>query len=213
MATFLLTFIGSIRDNILLGLDVNTIADDQVHDACRDALIHDFIVSLPGSYNTDVGSGGVALSGGQKQRISIARALVCNPRILLLDEATSSLDSESERLVQAALERAAKGRTLVVVAHRLSTVQNADVIFVLGEDGQILEKGSHLELLGKRGVYDQMVSFGNIRFGSPDLAMRSSQKMNSVRIRFLISSPMAHHAITLEYLVYIWGLAFSRCLP
>lgn len=115
-------------------------------------------MSLPEGYNTNIGSRGVTLSGGQKQRVAIARALIRNPDILLLDEATSSLDSESEKLVQAAFERAGKGRTMLVVAHRLATVQNADVIFVLGE-GKLLEKGNHQELLAKRGVYWQMVSF------------------------------------------------------
>jgi ATP-binding cassette subfamily B (MDR/TAP) protein 1 len=99
------------------------------------------------------------LSGGQKQRISIARALIRNPQILLLDEATSSLDSESEKQVQAAFERASKGRTMIVVAHRLATVQNADVIFVLGE-GKVLEKGSHAELLKNKAVYYNMVCLG-----------------------------------------------------
>jgi ABC-type multidrug transport system fused ATPase/permease subunit len=101
---------------------------------------------------------GVALSGGQKQRIAIARALIRDPKILLLDEATSSLDSESEKLVQAAFERAGKGRTMVVVAHRLATVQNADVIFVLGE-GKVLETGDHRSLLKNRGVYYEMVTY------------------------------------------------------
>lgn len=106
-----------------------------------------------------MGSKGVALSGGQKQRIAIARALLRKPRILLLDEATSSLDSESEKLVQKAFERAGEGRTMVVVAHRLATVQNADVIFVLGEgSGRVVERGNHGQLLGLRGVYWQMVS-------------------------------------------------------
>ncbi|EEQ35850.1 multidrug resistance protein [Microsporum canis CBS 113480] len=109
-------------------------------------------------YNTEVGQKGLALSGGQKQRICIARALIRNPQLLLLDEATSSLDSESEKLVQAAIERTAKGRTVLVVAHRLATVQNADVIFVFG-DGGIVESGSHHSLLKKRGVYYQMVCY------------------------------------------------------
>ncbi|KAL7935060.1 multidrug resistance-type transporter protein [Trichoderma chlorosporum] len=148
-------FQGTLRDNIILGVDEATVTDEQIHQACRDASIHDFIVSLPEGYNTNIGSRGVSLSGGQKQRVAIARALIRNPDILLLDEATSSLDSESEKLVQAAFERAGKGRTMVVVAHRLATVQNADVIFVLGE-GKLLEQGSHLELLKKKGVYWQM---------------------------------------------------------
>ncbi|KAH6709484.1 P-loop containing nucleoside triphosphate hydrolase protein [Leptodontidium sp. MPI-SDFR-AT-0119] len=149
-------FQGTIKENILLGVDEST-SSEKLHAACRDAEIHDFIMSLPDGYNTDVGNRGIALSGGQKQRISIARALIRDPQILLLDEATSSLDSESEKLVQAAFERAASGRTMVVVAHRLATVQNADVIFVLGE-GKVLETGDHSTLLRKRGVYYQMVS-------------------------------------------------------
>lgn len=147
-------FQGTIKENILLGVDEDTPLE-KLHQACRDAEIHDFISSLPEGYNTDVGNRGVALSGGQKQRIAIARALIRNPQILLLDEATSSLDSESEKLVQAAFERAGVGRTMVVVAHRLATVQNADVIFVLGE-GKVLETGDHQTLLKKRGIYHQM---------------------------------------------------------
>ncbi|OLN86256.1 Multidrug resistance protein pgp-1 [Colletotrichum chlorophyti] len=148
-------FQGTIRENICLGVDPGTVSDERLHQVCRDAAIHDFIVSLPEGYNTDTGSKGLSLSGGQKQRIAIARALIRDPRVLLLDEATSSLDSESEKLVQAAFERAAKGRTMICVAHRLATVQNADVIFVLGE-GRLLEKGTHHELLKMQGVYWQM---------------------------------------------------------
>ncbi|KAJ4236078.1 hypothetical protein NW759_001157 [Fusarium solani] len=148
-------FQGTIRENILLGVDPSSITDEQLHKVCRDASIHDFIVSLPEGYNTNIGSRGVSLSGGQKQRVAIARALIRDPKVLLLDEATSSLDSESEKLVQAAFERASEGRTMLVVAHRLATVQNADVIFVLG-DGQLLEQGSHAELLKQRGVYWHM---------------------------------------------------------
>lgn len=149
-------FQGTIRENILLGVDEDT-PSERLYSVCRDAEIHDFISSLPEGYNTDVGTRGIALSGGQKQRIAIARALIRDPKIILLDEATSSLDSESEKLVQAAFERAGKGRTMVVVAHRLATVQNADVIFVLGE-GKVLETGTHQSLLKQRGVYYQMVS-------------------------------------------------------
>jgi len=149
-------FQGTIKQNVLLGVREST-PDEELYQACRNAEIHDFITSLPEGYNTDVGTKGVSLSGGQKQRLAIARALIRDPKILLLDEATSSLDSESEKLVQASFERASKGRTMVVVAHRLASVQNADVIFVLGE-GQVLEKGDHNSLLRKRGVYYQMVS-------------------------------------------------------
>ncbi|KAH7191273.1 putative ABC-type multidrug transport system [Fusarium oxysporum] len=148
-------FQGSLRENILLGVDESTVTDERLHQVCREASIHDFIASLPEGYNTHIGSRGVTLSGGQRQRVAIARALMRDPDILLLDEATSSLDSESEKLVQAAFERAGKGRTMLAVAHRLATVQNADVIFVLG-DGKLLEKGNHHDLLAKRGVYWQM---------------------------------------------------------
>lgn len=152
-------FQGTVRENILLAVDEGSATEEDLHQACRDAEIHDFITSLPEGYGTDIGSKGVALSGGQKQRIAIARALIRKPRILLLDEATSSLDSESEKLVQGAFERAGMGRTMVVVAHRLATVQNADVIFVLGNAGngaRVLEQGSHAELVARRGVYYQM---------------------------------------------------------
>lgn len=179
-------FQGTLRENILLGVDPETITDEQLHTACRDASIHDFIVSLPDGYNTDVGSKGVSLSGGQKQRVAIARALIRNPRVLLLDEATSSLDSESEKLVQAAFERAGKGRTMVVVAHRLATVQNADVIFVLGE-GKLLEKGSHAELLKAKGVYWNMVGFFFLSFLSLSHICHESSAANV--FRFTVPEP------------------------
>ncbi|KPM39347.1 Multidrug resistance protein 1A [Neonectria ditissima] len=149
-------FRGSVRDNILFGVaDPSSVSDERIHEVCRDAFIHDFIVSLPEGYNTDVGHKGVSMSGGQKQRIAIARALVRNPKILLLDEATSALDSESEQVVQAAFERARSGRTMVAVAHRLSTIQSADVIFVF-DQGNVVEKGTHGELISKQGVYYEM---------------------------------------------------------
>lgn len=149
-------FNGTIRENILLGVDPDTVSDEELEQVCRDAEIHDFVSSLPEGYNTKVGIRGVLLSGGQKQRISIARALVRNPRLLLLDEATSNLDSETEKLVQGVFERTKKSRTMIVVAHRLATIQNADIIFVVG-DGQVLESGTHTTLLQKRGVYHSMV--------------------------------------------------------
>ncbi|KAI1266691.1 ABC transporter-like protein [Xylariaceae sp. FL1019] len=148
-------FDGTIQENILLGVDPETVTEDCLHSICRDAGIHDFIKSLPDGYNTKAGLKGVLLSGGQKQRINIARALIRNPRLLLLDEATSNLDSETEKQVQEVLERTKSNRTMIVIAHRLATVQNADVIFVLG-DGHVLEKGTHEELLQKRGVYSSM---------------------------------------------------------
>ncbi|KAL0944423.1 ABC transporter [Colletotrichum truncatum] len=149
-------FRGTVRDNILFGIsDPASISEEIIHEVCRDAFIHDFIISLPDGYNTDVGLKGVSMSGGQKQRIAIARALIRDPKILLLDEATSALDSESEKTVQAAFERARDGRTMIAVAHRLSTIQNADVIFVFSE-GRVVEKGTHNELITKQGVYWEM---------------------------------------------------------
>lgn len=149
---------GTLRDNILLGWpgDESEVTDDMIHDVAKKANIHDFIMSLPDGYNTISGSRGTLLSGGQKQRIAIARALIRNPKVLLLDEATSALDSESERVVQAALDEAAKGRTTIAVAHRLSTIQKADVIYVF-EDGRIVEKGNHAMLLAKKGRYSELV--------------------------------------------------------
>lgn len=179
-------FQGTLRENILLGVDPATVTDEQLHAACREAFIHDFIVSLPDGYNTNIGSRGVSLSGGQKQRVSIARALIRDPQVLLLDEATSALDSESERLIQNAFESAGKGRTMIAVAHRLATVQNADVIFVLGE-GKLLEKGSHAELLKMRGVYYQMVSYHSLFSPTPYPALRFCNILmglsNSVNLR------------------------------
>jgi ABC-type multidrug transport system fused ATPase/permease subunit len=151
-------FRGSIRDNILFGVaDPDSVTDEQIYQVCRDAFIHEFIISLPEGYNTDVGHKGVSMSGGQKQRIAIARALIRDPKLLLLDEATSALDSESEKVVAAAIDKARDGRTVISVAHRLSTVQNADVIFVF-DNGRVVEKGSHTELINRQGIYWEMVS-------------------------------------------------------
>lgn len=149
-------FDGSLRENIMIGVDDDLVTEEQMFQACRDAEIHDFIISLPDGYSTEVGTRGVLLSGGQKQRLAIARALIRNPRLLLLDEATSNLDVETEKAVQAVFEKNKKNRTMIVVAHRLATVQNADIIFVLA-DGRVMEKGNHAALLRQKGIYYQMV--------------------------------------------------------
>ncbi|KAK5999049.1 ABC multidrug transporter atrD [Cladobotryum mycophilum] len=147
---------GTIRENILLGTSEGEVTEDELEHACKEANIYDFIISLPDGFNTIVGSKGGLLSGGQKQRIAIARALIRNPKILLLDEATSALDTESEHIVQAALDKAAKGRTTIAVAHRLSTIQKADIIYVF-DQGRVVESGSHSELMRKNGRYAELV--------------------------------------------------------
>lgn len=152
---------GTIRENILLGTDRDNILEEDIVQCCKDANIHDFIISLPGGLDTLVGSKGCMLSGGQKQRVAIARALLRNPKILLLDEATSALDSESEKVVQAALDAAAAGRTTIAVAHRLSTVEKADMICVLNQ-GQIIESGTHDELMQRKGLYFEFVNLQSL---------------------------------------------------
>jgi subfamily B ATP-binding cassette protein MsbA len=146
-------FSDTVRDNIAYGMP--GASDEQIFAAARMAAAHDFIVDLPEGYNTLVGENGLKLSGGQRQRISIARAFLRNTPILLLDEATSALDANSERLVQAALTHLQKGRTTVVVAHRLSTIMEADIIFVISQ-GQILESGNHASLLAQNGAYTRL---------------------------------------------------------
>jgi ATP-binding cassette subfamily B protein len=130
-------------------------ADQEVIEACKAANIHDVIMAMPEGYDTIVGERGHKLSGGERQRLAIARVLLKNPRVLILDEATSSLDTENEKLIQAALVPLMKGRTSLVVAHRLSTVINADRIFVV-EQGRIVESGTHTELLEKGGLYTRL---------------------------------------------------------
>jgi subfamily B ATP-binding cassette protein MsbA len=147
-------FTGTVRENIAYGRP--EASDEEVERAARAAHAHDFIMRLPQGYATQLGERGVNLSGGQRQRISIARAVLKDPRILILDEATSSLDSESEGIVQRALETLMVGRTCFVIAHRLSTIRTADRILVLG-DGGIIESGSHSELLARGGRYAEFI--------------------------------------------------------
>ncbi|KAK2672972.1 AAA ATPase domain [Fusarium oxysporum f. sp. vasinfectum] len=142
---------GSIRDNISLGIEEGVPSDDEIIEACKQANVYEFVSSLPEGLTTPCGNQGLSLSGGQRQRIAIARALIRKPRLLLLDEATSALDTESEKVVKEALDRAAEGRTTVAVAHRLSTIRDADVICVFA-GGKIVERGRHEELVAKRGT-------------------------------------------------------------
>jgi subfamily B ATP-binding cassette protein MsbA len=146
-------FSGTVAENLRIGRP--DAADSDLEDACRAANAHDFIVGFPDGYRTIVGERGIKLSGGQRQRVAIARALLADPRILILDEATSSLDSESEGLVQAALERLMEGRTTLVIAHRLSTVRDADRLLVVS-DGAIVEQGTHDELIEANGLYTRL---------------------------------------------------------
>jgi ATP-binding cassette subfamily B protein len=147
-------FRASIEENIAYGRPNS--GPLAVMDAARAANAHGFISQLPGGYNTRLGERGAGLSGGERQRVSIARALLCDPRILILDEATSSVDTESEMEIQRALAVLGRGRTTIAIAHRLSTLKGADCIYVI-DDGRIVESGTHEQLMAHKGVYHKLV--------------------------------------------------------
>ena len=149
-------FTGTVRENIAYG-DPDA-SDAEIEEAAKKANIHDFIISLPDGYDTQVGERGVKLSGGQKQRISIARVFLKNPSVLILDEATSALDNATEMQIQSALEKLSEGRTCIIVAHRLSTVKNADEIIVMTRDG-VAERGTHEQLMNENGLYAKLYSY------------------------------------------------------
>lgn len=170
-------FATSIKENILYGKPDAT--DQEIEDACKASNAHSFISKLPQAYLTQVGERGVQMSGGQKQRIAIARAILKNPTILLLDEATSALDASSEQIVQEALDSVMVGRTTVVVAHRLSTIQNADTIAVV-QEGEIVEMGNHATLLANNGSYSSLVRLQEMAM-TKDGGGRALSRGNSVR--------------------------------
>ncbi|XP_033469344.1 bile salt export pump [Epinephelus lanceolatus] len=149
----------SIAENIQYGDNTCSISMEEIVEAAKKAYLHDFVMTLPDKYETQVGAQGSQLSRGQKQRIAIARAIVRNPKILLLDEATSALDTESEQTVQTALDDARKGRTCIVIAHRLSTIQTADIIAVMS-NGAVIEQGTHDRLMANKGAYYKLVTTG-----------------------------------------------------
>ncbi|NLE62887.1 MAG: ATP-binding cassette domain-containing protein, partial [Bacteroidales bacterium] len=154
-----LLFNDTIYNNICFGLE--DVSDEAVYEAAKIANAHAFILEMPEGYQTVVGDRGIKLSGGQKQRLSIARAVLRNPQILLFDEATSALDTQSELYVQEAIENVMRNRTSVVIAHRLTTVQNADRILVFKE-GEIVEDGNHHQLLQQNGIYAKWVEMQQV---------------------------------------------------
>ena len=172
-------FNDTVRNNIAYGR--GDVDEARVIDAAKAANAHDFISALPNGYDTEIGESGVLLSGGQRQRLAIARALFKDPPILILDEATSALDTESERLVQQALEHLMQGRTTLVIAHRLSTIRSADKIVVL-DKGAIVEVGTHEELLARRGVYRKLydLQFAT-RSGRPERSHEAADRVPRLR--------------------------------
>ncbi|KAF8929098.1 Multidrug resistance protein 1 [Dissophora ornata] len=173
-------FSATIKQNIAYGIrkDQATPTDKEIEEACRLANAHEFISLLPNKYNTMVGERGTLLSGGQKQRIAIARALIKDPRILLLDEATSALDTESERVVQTALDNASTGRSTVVIAHRLSTIMGADLIYVM-DKGVVMKSGTHESLMTLGGIYADFVAKQQLKSGGTDVVAQTETQIRT----------------------------------
>ena len=176
-------FDGTVLSNIKFSKPEATL--EEIKEVCKIANADEFIEKFPEGYKTIVGERGVKLSGGQRQRIAIARALLANPKILILDEATSSLDSESEALIQEGLNRLRQGRTTFVIAHRLSTIRSADQILVV-EAGEILERGTHDELIAMNGrykqLYDKQYKFEQNLFVNPGEEIKHQQKLSATKL-------------------------------
>jgi len=168
-------FSGTIKDNIILGKFNAT--DEEIRKSLKDSYLDEFIASLPDGINTEIGERGVRLSGGQKQRLAIARATVKNAQVVILDEATSALDNKSEAIVQKALDKLMENRTVIVIAHRLSTVQNATRIAVVNH-GEIVEMGSHDELMSNsKGAYNTLY---NAQFKFKEELKENSEELQEV---------------------------------
>lgn len=204
-------FMRSIKDNIALGAPMEVVVEENgkktfrrrdvtekdIIEAAKMANAHDFIMKLPEKYDTQLGERGALLSGGQKQRICIARALIRNPKILILDESTAALDSNSERIVQLALEKAAAGRTTIIIAHRLSTVRNADVITVL-DNGGVVEQGKHDDLMAKGGAYYTLVERQKIEASKENSSDAATSKAEGAAATVAVSDSVTKtkHSVT-----------------
>jgi ATP-binding cassette subfamily B (MDR/TAP) protein 1 len=200
-------FATSIKNNITYAVSqYGPVSDEEIIKAAKDANAHDFIINLPNGYNTMLGERGVSLSGGQKQRVAIARAMIQNPSVLLLDEATSALDTESESLVQDALSRLMEGRTSIVIAHRLSTVQNSDVIVVMAQ-GKIVEMGKHSDLVTiPNGVYAKLATkqmkFG-INDGDESTSEESDVEDQKIDTTIIQPNTTEHHPVVEEETIIV----------
>ncbi len=180
-----LLFSTTIKDNIAFGRPDASL--DEIVTAAKFAQAHEFIQDLADGYETVVGERGITLSGGQRQRVAIARALLLNPRILILDDSTSSVDTETERLIQEALDHLMQGRTTFVIAHRLSTVRRADLILVM-DHGRIVERGTHSDLLARKGLYREIY----------DLQLRDQEKFQEDMVTLQVDRVESYQADTDE---------------
>jgi ATP-binding cassette subfamily B protein len=186
-------FSRTIRENITYGVG-REVPDEEVEEAAKAAAIHDVIMSFPKEYDTLVGEKGVTLSGGQKQRVAIARTLLKDPCILILDDATSSVDTETEGEIRAALERLMKGRTTFIIAHRIQSVMNADLILVL-DHGKIMQRGTHEALMAQDGIYRQIY---DVQARIEDELLREIGEGETSQVERTVGSPETREVYELE---------------